>query len=258
MAGLTTGTDVPAGADEVFGSRRPGLLLCELHAHTTWSDGSLTTRELVDLYGGNGFDVVCVTDHTVRSDDPMPASITAERWHAYLNELEREAERARRAYGLLVIPGLELTDNHLDPDASAHALAIGLRRFVSVEDGILQAVREARVAGAAIVAAHPYAPGDATPLRPTRRFAREFDVYRKVVHRWELFNRRELFGWVAMQGLPAIASGDFHQVRHLSSWKTLLPWEKDENAVVDFLRSDQRACMLPFRTDRSAVVQRAA
>ena len=45
-------------------------LLCELHAHTTWSDGTLTLRELVDLYGGTGFDVLCVTDHVVRSDDP--------------------------------------------------------------------------------------------------------------------------------------------------------------------------------------------
>jgi hypothetical protein len=32
-------------------SMRP--LLCELHAHTTWSDGDLSLRELVDLYGGH-------------------------------------------------------------------------------------------------------------------------------------------------------------------------------------------------------------
>jgi predicted metal-dependent phosphoesterase TrpH len=40
-------------------------LLCELHAHTRWSDGDLTVAELVDLYGRNGFDVLCVTDHVV-------------------------------------------------------------------------------------------------------------------------------------------------------------------------------------------------
>lgn len=49
-------------------------LLCELHAHTRWSDGALTVSELVDLYGRNGFDVLCVTDHVNRSDDPwLPA-----------------------------------------------------------------------------------------------------------------------------------------------------------------------------------------
>ena len=45
------------------------MLLCELHAHTTWSDGALTLTELVDLYGMHGFDVLCVTDHLLRSDD---------------------------------------------------------------------------------------------------------------------------------------------------------------------------------------------
>jgi len=45
-------------------------LLCELHAHTRWSDGELTVRELVDLHGRGGFDVLCITDHVVRTDDP--------------------------------------------------------------------------------------------------------------------------------------------------------------------------------------------
>jgi len=45
----------------------PEPLLCELHAHTTWSDGVLTPAELVDLYGRCGFDVLAVTDHVVRN-----------------------------------------------------------------------------------------------------------------------------------------------------------------------------------------------
>ena len=63
-------------------------LLCELHAHSTWSDGSLTLTELVDLYGRSGFDVLCVTDHAVRSDDPWRArqgslfrSVDARSWN---------------------------------------------------------------------------------------------------------------------------------------------------------------------------------
>ncbi|MGH3092162.1 MAG: hypothetical protein ACRDOG_07520 [Gaiellaceae bacterium] len=39
-------------------------------AHSTWSDGTLPLRELVDLYGRAGFDVLCVTDRALRSDDP--------------------------------------------------------------------------------------------------------------------------------------------------------------------------------------------
>jgi predicted metal-dependent phosphoesterase TrpH len=48
-------------------------LLCELHAHTTWSDGLLSPRELCDLYGRAGFDVLAVTDHTVRGGGNVDA-----------------------------------------------------------------------------------------------------------------------------------------------------------------------------------------
>jgi predicted metal-dependent phosphoesterase TrpH len=257
VAGLTTEADVSAGAIE-SGSRRPEPLLCELHAHTTWSDGVLTTRELVDLYGAHGFDVLCVTDHVVRADDPMPFSITADNWHAYVNELEREAERARRAYGLLLIPGLELTDNRLNADDSAHALAIGLRRFVSMEAGIVAALHDVRAAGAAIIAAHPYAPGDETPHRATRRFQREFDEFHGLVDRWELFNRREVFSWVARRDLPSVASGDFHRAEHLSSWKSLLGCDHDEQSVIEFLRSSRPAHLLPFSAARSPALATAA
>ena len=50
--------------------RKVEPLLCELHAHTRWSDGALTLPDLVDLYGRSGFDVLCVTDHVNRLDDP--------------------------------------------------------------------------------------------------------------------------------------------------------------------------------------------
>src|SRR5919198_5331235 len=96
----------------------PEPLLCELHAHTTWSDGALTLPELVDLYGRSGFDVLAVTDHVVRDREPRCGGAQAlqpAEHPAYLAELEAEAERARSLYGLLVIPGLELTYDDPDP-----------------------------------------------------------------------------------------------------------------------------------------------
>jgi hypothetical protein len=57
---------------------RRGALLAELHAHTTWSDGSLALPGLVDLYGSRGFDVLCITDHVCRTDlADAPEGITA-------------------------------------------------------------------------------------------------------------------------------------------------------------------------------------
>jgi hypothetical protein len=34
-----------------------------------------------------------------------------------------------------------------------------------------------------------------------------------------------------------VASGDFHDPRHLRGWKTLLPSRHEEEAVVEYLRS---------------------
>jgi PHP domain-containing protein len=95
--------------------RKVEPLLCELHAHTRWSDGELTLPELVDLYGRNGFDVLAITDHVVRSDDPWrpphapPLGLRRETFADYLAEIAAQAERARLEYDLLLLPGFELT-----------------------------------------------------------------------------------------------------------------------------------------------------
>jgi hypothetical protein len=198
---------------------RDGLLLCELHAHSTWSDGELSVADLVDLYGRAGFDVLCVTDHTVRLDDPTPRAVDPWIWPAHAAAVRAERERAWSEYGLILIQGLELTDNQ---DDAAHAQ------------------------GAAVMAAHPYAPTDATPLRATRRIWQERELLGELIHRYELFNRREVFSWVAAEELPPVATGDFHRLEHLSSWKTLLPCERDAEAVVEHLRSHGQVFLMPF------------
>jgi predicted metal-dependent phosphoesterase TrpH len=225
--------------------RKVEPLLCELHAHTRWSDGALTLPELVDLYGTNGFDVLAVTDHVVRRDLPggLPYGVHGGNHAGYLAEITAQAERARSDYDLLVLPGLELTYDDPDPFQSAHAVAVGVRDFVGLDEGIEAGLVRAREAGAALVAAHPYlhVPGERPPARPTQRFSRDWRELRPLVDRWELFNRRELFAWVAEQGLPAVASGDFHELSHLFGWKTLLPCAKREDAVVGYLRSARPA-----------------
>ncbi len=208
-------------------------LLCELHAHTTWSDGALSPRDLADLYGRAGFDVLAVTDHTVPG-----ACVQESDFGEYLAEVEAEAERARRLYDLLLIPGLELTYAHEDPTRAGHAVAVGLHEFVGVEDGLEAALRAARAHGAALVAAHPYSVAEAaSSTRGTAAFAADPDRWAPLVDRFELFNRETLFRWVADAGLPAVANGDFHVHEHLWGWKTLVPCVREEQAVVDYLRS---------------------
>jgi predicted metal-dependent phosphoesterase TrpH len=243
--------------------RKVEPLLCELHAHTRWSDGELVLADLVDLYGRNGFDVLAVTDHVIRADDPWLADdaplhgVHAANHADYLAEIAAQAERARREYDLLVVPGLELTYNDPDPFLAAHAVAVGCRAFVSVDAGIDAALERARDEGAALVAAHPYRGRRATsPARATQRFARDWRVLSGLVDRWELFNRYELFGWVAERDLAAVASGDLHRAEHLFGWKTLLPCAKDEDAVVSYLRSAPPAFLM--RVDAASPELRAA
>jgi predicted metal-dependent phosphoesterase TrpH len=232
-------------------------LLCELHAHTTWSDGALSVRELVDLYGGAGFDVLAVTDHVVRSSDEH-AGIRAASYGRYLDELRAEGDRALASYGLLVVPGLELTDDDADPRRAAHALALGVRRFIGLDRGLDAALAEAEDAGAALVAAHPYTlAATETSHRTTARFAEEPEWAAQAVHRFELCNRHDFFEWVARARLPVVANGDFHRPEHLATWKTLVPAERTEDAVVAYLRSGDPVALTSFVPSAEAV-RRAA
>ena len=219
-------------------------LLCELHAHTTWSDGSQTIGQLVDTYGRAGFDVLCVTDHVVRSDDPEhPAGGPLKHVHrrnhsSYVMAIEIEAARARVQYDLLVLPGLELTYNDPDPLRAAHAVAVGLESFTGVDDGIECALRDARSQGAALIAAHPYVPATAAGApRHTARFASDWRALAPLVDRWELINRRDVFGWVGEAGLPVVATGDAHEPEHVLTWKTMIFCRKERAAVLAHLRS---------------------
>jgi hypothetical protein len=232
-------------------------LLCELHAHTTWSDGELSLGAVVDLYGAAGFDVLCVTDHVLRSDDPWPLRhgrpcVDARNAGAYFAELERERARALSAYGLLLVPGLELTYNDPDPERAAHAVAVGLDGLVAMDDGPAAAMEAARAAGAAILVAHPhdFEPTAAVPS-PTCYFARRWRELRGLYDRAELFNAGQLFGWVAEAGLPPVACGDLHRAEDLPGWTTLVPCEQDEEALVDYLRSPRPVFLT--RLDQPAV-----
>jgi predicted metal-dependent phosphoesterase TrpH len=228
-------------------------LLCELHSHTTWSDGSLSVRELCDLHGRAGFDVLAITDHT----EPA-ASVREPEFAGYLEELTTEGERARRLYDLLVIPGLELTVEHADPALAGHAVAVGLSDFVGVEDGLEPALRTARVQGAALIAAHPYPLAEARRAsRNTAAFATDPGRWAPLVDRFELFNRDTLFRWVADAGLPAVACGDFHVPVHLATWKTLLPCAKDASVVVEYLRSPRPAFLARLEPEPETLTRAA-
>jgi PHP domain len=124
-------------------SRGPGGgLLCELHAHSRWSDGELELQDVVDVHGLAGFDVLCITDHVVR----YGGMVSAEAFPAYRLAIADQALRAWERYRMVVIAGLELTWDDPDDCRAAHAVVIGVDRFVGLEEGLDAALEIAATA----------------------------------------------------------------------------------------------------------------
>ena len=88
------------------------------------------------------------------------------------------------------------------------------------------------------------------------RLAKNQEWAAAVVDRFEVCNRHEFFDWVAQARLPFVASGDFHRREHFATWKTLMPVELHEEAVVEHLRSGAPVSLT--RVDAPAVQLRRA
>lgn len=88
------GTPNPFAADGIW-------LRCALHAHTTNSDGDMPPDKLAAHYERAGFDVLAITDHWVRTEEPSTDA-------------------------LLVIAGAELNALAGGPAEDVHVLALGI------------------------------------------------------------------------------------------------------------------------------------
>jgi predicted metal-dependent phosphoesterase TrpH len=138
------------------------FLLCDFHVHTTWSDGRLSLRDVVNLYGQTGrFDVIAITDHILMERDLLKRagrllslgrrhfSVTQERFDDYLAEVAFEAKRARKMYDLLVIPGAEITQNHFRSRKNSHIIALNIEEWISGRHAALREELERHCGGVA-------------------------------------------------------------------------------------------------------------
>jgi hypothetical protein len=217
------------------------MLLCDFHIHTTWSDGVLPLPRVVDLFGRSGHDVIAITDHIVDRDNALGKiahatgrSLNRDSWERYSDEIRREAERAWKTWGMVVIPGAELTRNTLHRDTSVHVLALGLEEFLAPDGDPIQMLRDIRARGAVSVACHPH--------ETSELFANTWYLWNRrpalgdLVDLWEVANRWELFPVVTRETLPHCANSDFHKPEHLYAWKTLLRAERNAADVLRALR----------------------
>jgi predicted metal-dependent phosphoesterase TrpH len=236
------------------------FLLCDFHTHTTWSDGSLSVRELVDLYGRTGkFDVIAITDHVLMKKDLLARAgriatlgrkafgVRETDFDAYLDDIRREAARAMAEYGMLVVPGAEVTQNRLRGKKNSHIIALDIKKYISADQPADDILREIRRQNALSIACHPH-------HRTTRRIEISTcylwdhrDELSDLVDVWEAANRDDLFSVTSLKHFPYVANSDFHKPKHLYSWKTLIRCEKNWPAIKQALRSNVDVALTLFR-----------
>jgi len=236
------------------------FLLCDFHVHTRWSDGRLTVREVVDLYGKTGrFDVIAITDHILMKKDLLARAgrlatlgrrnfgVREENFDAYLADIRAEAKRAVREYGMLVVPGAEVTQNHVRSSKNAHIIALDIKNYISADQPANEILHEIRNQDALRIASHPH---HRTTQRNDISTCYLWDHRRELatlVDVWEAANRDDLFSVTSLKHYTYVANSDFHKAKHLYSWKTLLRCDKNWPAVRQALRLNVDVALTLFR-----------
>ena len=134
------------------------LYSADLHIHTTYSDGVLNVKGRTDEAWRDGLDIIVASDHmSIRpvkdtEGQQTPADVVAKRG-ARVAKAVTDVVKMAEKYGLLVIPGVELTG---DAKTQGHfnALFTTDNKTIYDYDGI-QAIRNARAQGALIMHNHP-------------------------------------------------------------------------------------------------------
>jgi predicted metal-dependent phosphoesterase TrpH len=229
------------------------MLLCDFHIHTKYSDGSVGLRRTVDLFGQAGFDVIAITDHVVSGDNSFGKlahrfrfSVTGDNFDDYMSHIRREAERAWEKYGMLVIPGVEITKNHFSSEKSAHILILNIKEFIPADWDYEKIFLEAKQQDALIIACHPHYSSEIV-VRDTLFLWRNREKYARYIDAWEIANRDDVFNVISLKKYPYIANSDFHRTRHIYSWKTLLNCEKDIKSVKQCIRHNKGVAITLFR-----------
>jgi predicted metal-dependent phosphoesterase TrpH len=232
------------------------MLLCDFHIHTTYSDGSVKLRNVVDLYGQAGFDAIAITDHVVSGDTSLGKlahrfrySVRADNFDDYLGNIRAEAGRAWDKYGMLVIPGVEISKNYLNADRSAHIILLDVKEFIPACMSYEQIFTEARDQDAVIIACHPHHMSDMSP--DTLYLWKNRDKYVKYIDAWEIANRDDVFNVISLKKYPYIANSDFHKPRHLYSWKTLLNCGKDTETIKQCIKHNRGVAITLFRHEEA-------
>ena len=189
----------------------------DFHAHTSWSDGSLSPLGIVRQATRRGLDVVSVTEHNT----VLPSR--AAQWYARLTD------------GPLVVTGEEITT------ARFHVIALGIESTVSPDQPLPAVLAAIHAQHGVAIAAHPVK--HFWPALLAHRA--EFDAA-EVMHPIAYSDRSAEWRWADMvkfyeeseAPLAAIGSSDYHWMSVLGLCRTLIFVREPatESAVIDAIR----------------------
>jgi hypothetical protein len=225
-------------------------LYCDFHIHTTWSDGVYPVNEVIRMYGEAGFDVISITDHVLDTESVLECRkagykhccIEEQHFIQYQRELWSAARYAWETYNMLVIPGIELTNN----TSRYHILALDIKEHISPDLGVEEILHEIRAQGGVSVACHPYIRNHSGEA-PSEYLWTNRDQFATMFDAWEVANRDDLFNVVGLKKFNYIANSDFHEEKHLRSWKTLLRCSKNTEAVKEAIRTNDAVSLFLYR-----------
>ena len=219
-------------------------MLTDFHIHSNFSDGKHSIPELVDFYGARCFGAIAITDHLCESKSflgkaasYLDRTLTQATFPLYLEILKTEKERAWDQYGMILIPGFEITKNSLFNHRSAHILALGVTEFVEADGEIESILKQIRAQNALTIAAHPVSTGEFE--KQTLHLWDRREELASYFDAWEVASGPRLFDEVLKSGLPMLANSDLHRFTQINSWKTVMNCERHPEAILAAIKKQE-------------------
>ncbi len=225
-------------------------LICDFHIHTDISDGKIPINEVIKLYGEHHFDVISITDHIVdskclekreKNNEPL-YSLQKENFQDYLRLLWKKSVEAWEKYNMLIIPGAEITNNTNE----YHILAIDIKEYIEPDLSVKEIIQEIHKQGGIAIACHPHYKSNDGP-QPFLHLWNNHDKYANLFDAWEVANRNELFNVIGLQKFNYIANSDFHEAKHLYSWKTFIGAVKNREAIKTAIHKNDSVAIFLYR-----------
>ena len=220
------------------------MILSDFHIHSNFSDGKHSIPEIVDFYGKRGFGAIAITDHLCENSTflgkaaaYLERTLTPANFPFYLEILKSEKKRALNQYGMILIPGVEITKNSFSNHRSAHVIGLGISEWINADLPIDEILTQIRRQDGVTIAAHPVS--NQKLEKQTLHLWDQRELYAPLFDAWEVGSGVNFFGEVARSGFPMIASTDLHRFSQISGWKSVVNTQANPELILEAIRKQK-------------------